>query len=230
MQEQLMMADRLASIGELTSGIAHELNNPLTAVICFSDLLVDKDLPEDVHADLKVISREAKRSARVVGNLLAFARKHPEEKQPVDMKNTMERVLELRAYEQKVNNIRVNTSFASDLPEIMANSFQLQQVFLNIIINAEHFMLEARGRGTLTTATEQASEVARASFADDGPGIAEQNLTRVFHPFFTTKEVGKGIGIGICHGTTTGDGSRIYAQSEPDKGATFVVQLPISNY
>jgi PAS domain S-box-containing protein len=231
MQEQIIMADRLAAIGELASGIAHELNNPLSAVIGFSDLLLDKNLPDDVEEDLRVINREAKRTAGVVRNLLAFARKHPEEKQSVDINNVIEQVLELRAYEQKVNNIQVNTSFASDLPRVMANSSQLQQVFLNIIINAEHFMLEAHGRGTITITTEQAGDVVRASFADDGPGIAQHNLTRVFDPFFTTKEVGKGTGLGlsVSHGITTEHGGRIHAQSEPEKGATFVVELPISN-
>jgi PAS domain S-box-containing protein len=230
MEEQFSVNSRLASIGELASGIAHELNNPLSAVIGFSDLLLDKDLPDDVAEDFKlIISREAKRAAEVVRNLLAFARKHPQEKQRVDMNNIIQEALKLRAYEQKVSNIQVNTSFPSDLPEIMANSFQLQQVFLNIIINAEHFMIGAHGRGTLTIATERAGDLVRASFADDGPGIAEENLTRVFDPFFTTKEVGEGTGLGlsICHGIIAEHGGRIYAQSELGKGATFVVELPI---
>jgi len=136
MEEQLLTNDRLASIGELVSGIAHELNNPLTGVIGFSDLLVGrKDLPDDVKEDLRVVNREAKRTAEVVKNLLTFARKHPKEKQPTDMNKAIEAVLELRAYEQKVSNIEVNTDFTPDLPEIMGNAFDLQQVFLNIIVN-----------------------------------------------------------------------------------------------
>jgi len=139
-------------------------------------------------------------------------------------------VLELRAYEQKVSNIEVNTQFTPDLPEITADGFQLQQVFLNIVINAEHFMTEAHRGGTLTITTERVGDIIRASFADDGPGIAEENLGHLFDPFFTTKWVGKGTGLGlsICHGIMTEHGGRIYAESALGKGATFVIELPIS--
>jgi len=230
MEEQLLVTDRLASIGELASGIAHELNNPLTSVIGFSDLLLARDLPNDIKEDLEVINREAKRTAGVVRNLLTFARKHPEERQSVNINKSIENVLQLRAYEQKVHNIQVNTRFAPDLPEITADGFQLQQVFLNIIINAEHFMIEAHGRGTLTITTERVGDIIKAYFADDGPGIAKENLGHLFDPFFTTKEVGKGTGLGlsICHGVITEHGGRIYAKSQLGKGATFVVELPIS--
>ena len=231
MQEQLMTKDRLASVGELIAGVAHELNNPLTGVIGFSDLLVDrKDLPDEVKEDLAIINREARRTANIVKNLLTFARKHPEEKQPTDINRAIAAVLELRTYEQKVNNIQVNTQFTSNLPEIMANSFDLQQVFLNIIVNAEHAMLEAHRGGIITITTEQDGDIVRASFADDGPGIFKENLGHLFDPFFTTKEVGKGTGLGlsISYGIITEHGGRIYAESEPGKGATFIVELPVS--
>ncbi len=230
MEEQLIVTGRLASIGELSSGIAHELNNPLTGIIGLSELLLDKDLPDDIKEDLVVIHREAQRTAGVVKNLLIFARKHPAEKQLVDIHSIIEKVLELRAYEQKVSNIEINTRFASDLPEITANGFELQQVFINIIINAEHFMIEAHGRGALTITTERVGDIIRASFADDGPGIAEENLGHLFDPFFTTKEVGKGTGLGlsICHGIITEHGGKTYAESKLGKGATFVIELPIS--
>ncbi len=230
MEGQLIITDRLASIGELSSGIAHELNNPLTSVIGFSELLLDRDVPDDIKEDLEVINREAKRTAQVVRSLLTFARKHDTEKKPVDIHNIIQKVLELRAYEQKVSNIQVNTRFAPDLPEITADGFQLQQVFINIIINAEHFMIEAHRRGTMTITTERVGDIIRASFADDGPGIAKGNLGHLFDPFFTTKEVGKGTGLGlsICYGIITEHGGRIYAESKLGKGATFVVELPIS--
>ncbi|GAJ21250.1 unnamed protein product, partial [marine sediment metagenome] len=123
----------------------------------------------------------------------------------------IEKVLELRAYEQRVENIKVKGRLASDLPEVMADYFQLQQVFLNIIINAEHFMKEAHNKGTLTVTTEQVGNKVRASFADDGPGIADENLGHLFDPFFTTKEVGSGTGLGlsICHGIITEHGVMI---------------------
>ena len=230
MEEQLIVTDRLAAIGKMASGIAHELNNPLTGIIGFSDLLLAKDIPDDIAEDLVVINREAKRTVQVMRSLLTFARKHPEERQPVDINNIIQEVIVLRAYEQKVNNIKVNTQFAPDLPEIMANGFQLQQVFLNIIVNAEDFMIEAHGRGTITITTERLDGIIQVSFADDGPGIAEKNLGHLFNPFFTTKEVGKGTGLGlsISHGIITAHGGRIYAESELGKGATFIVQFPIS--
>ena len=229
MEEQLVVTDRLASIGELASGVAHELNNPLTGIIGFSELLLDEDIPDNVRKDLRVIQMEAQRSAGIVRNLLTFAQKHAPSKEPVDINCTIQKALELRAYELKVNNIQVNTYLASDLPKIMADGFQLEQVFINIIINAEHFMIEAHGRGTLTITTERVRDIIRASFADDGPGIAKKNLGHLFDPFFTTKEVGKGTGLGlsISYGIITEHSGRIYAESELGKGATFVVELPI---
>jgi signal transduction histidine kinase len=148
----------------------------------------------------------------------------------VYINGVIEKVLELRAYEQRVSNIQINTQFAPDLPEIMADYFQLQQVFLNIVINAEHFMIEAHKRGTLAITTERIGDTIRASFTDDGPGISKENLGHLFNPFFTTKEVGKGTGLGlsICHGIITEHGGRIYAESKLGKGTTFVVELPIT--
>ncbi|MFH1381712.1 MAG: PAS domain S-box protein [Chloroflexota bacterium] len=228
MEEQLAVTDRLASIGELASGVAHELNNPLTSVIGFSELLLAKDLPADIKEDLDIINREAQRTAQVVRNLLTFARKHPQEKEAVDINRIISEVLALRAYEQKVNDIKVETKFAPDLPSIHGNSFQLQQVFLNIIINAEYFMSAAHGRGQLAITTKPLKNIIRISFADDGPGISQETLAHVFDPFFTTKEVGRGTGLGlsICHGTITEHDGRIYVESEPGKGATFIIELP----
>jgi signal transduction histidine kinase len=190
---------------------------------------MSKDIPDDIKGDLVIINKEAKRTAGIVRNLLTFARHHPAAKKLVDINKIIEAVLQLRAYEQQVHNIEVNTRFAPDLPNVMANGFQLQQVFINIIINAEYFMIEAHGRGTLTITTEHVGDMVRASFADDGPGIAKENLPHLFDPFFTTKGMGKGTGLGlsICHGIVTEHGGRIYAQSEPGKGATFVIELPI---
>jgi len=229
MQEQLVITDRLASVGELAAGIAHELNNPLTGVIGFSQLLLDKEMPDDIRQDVQVVYDEAQRTSQVVKNLLTFARKHTAVKQMLNINDVIEKVLELRAYEQKVENIMVKGRLASDLPEVMADYFQLQQVFLNIIINAEHFMKEAHNKGTLTVTTEQVGNKVKASFADDGPGIADENLGHLFDPFFTTKEVGSGTGLGlsICHGIITEHGGRIYVKSELGKGATFIVELPI---
>jgi len=230
-QERLIVTDRLASVGELAAGVAHELNNPLTSVIGFSQLLLSKDIPDVVKEDIKIICSEAQRTAAIVKNLLTFARKHTPVKQLTNINSTIEQVIQMRAYEQRVNNIRVITHFAPELPEVMADQFQLQQVFLNIIINAEHFMIEANQGGTLTIATKKVGDIIKTSFADDGPGISNENLGHIFNPFFTTKEVGKGTGLGlsICHGIITEHGGRIYAESKLGKGATFTAELPVMN-
>jgi signal transduction histidine kinase len=228
-EEQLIIADRLASIGELAAGIAHELNNPLTSVIGFAQLLLGKNIPGEVREDVEVIYSEARRAADVMKNLLIFARKHSPLKKLINVNSVIEKVLRLRAYEHNVDNIQVVTSFAADLPLAMVDDFQLQQVFLNIIINAEHFMRQAHQRGTLAITTRRIGNIIRVSFSDDGPGISAENLGRLFDPFFTTKEVGEGTGLGlsICHGIVTEHRGRIYARSKRGEGATFVVELPV---
>jgi two-component system NtrC family sensor kinase len=229
MQEQLMLTDRLASIGELASGIAHELNNPMTSIIGFSQLLMEKNITDDLKDDLSLIHSEAQRAAGIVKNLLTFARKHAPVKQPTQVNNIIEDVLKLRAYEQKVNNIEIVKNFDPALPEIMIDHFLIRQVFLNLIINAEYFMAESHNKGVLTITTQKADSVVTIAFADDGPGIAKEDLSRIFSPFFTTKEVGKGTGLGlsICHGIVAEHGGNIHAKSQPGKGATFVVELPL---
>jgi two-component system NtrC family sensor kinase len=230
MEEQLMLTDRLASIGELASGIAHELNNPLTSVIGFSQLLLEEDIPPNLKEDLGTIYSEAQRASAIVKNLLTFARKHTPLRQMSQVNNILEDVLKLRAYEHKVNNIELEKHFSANIPEVMADYFQMQQVFLNIIVNAESAMLEANGRGKLVITTSRHNNTVNVAIADNGPGIAKKDLRRVFDPFFTTKEVGKGTGLGlsICHGIVAEHGGKIYAESVVKKGATFVVELPVN--
>ncbi len=229
-EEQLIMTDRLASIGELSSGVAHELNNPLTSVIGFSQLLMEGDAPDNIKEDLAIIYTEAQRAAVIVKNLLTFARKHAPVKQLSQVNMVIEDVLRLRAYEQKVNNIEVEYRLDTNLPEIMMDHFQMQQVFLNIIVNAESAMLEAHHKGKLIIATAKSDNIVKITFTDDGPGITKENLKRIFDPFFTTKEVGKGTGLGlsICHGIVTEHSGKIYARSENGHGAIFVVELPLN--
>jgi PAS domain S-box-containing protein len=230
MEQRLILSDRLASIGELVSGVAHELNNPLTSIIGFSQLIKDGQAGDDLEEDLNIVYREAQRAANIVKNLLTFARKHAPVKQAGQINNVIIEVLKIRAYEQKVNNIMVNTEFGENLPEIMLDYFQMQQVFMNIIVNAENAMLSAHGRGTLNISTKRIDDTVIIEVADDGPGIEKKNIDRIFTPFFTTKEIGKGTGLGlsICHGIIKEHGGNIRVESELGKGASFIIELPVA--
>ena len=229
LEEKAQITSRLASLGQLATGLAHEINNPLTAVVNCSYVLTQKDLPEDVGKNLKTIYHGAQRAADIVGRLLAFARQQEPERTYTDVNKLVEAAIALRAYEMEAANIKVVTRLAPDLPRTMADAGQLQQVFLNIILNAEVEMRLAHGGGRLMVKTERADDGIRISFKDDGPGIAREYLARIFDPFFTTREVGQGTGLGLtlCHRIVTEHGGRIYARSRPGKGATIIVELPI---
>jgi len=228
-QEQLYHTRALASIGEMASGIAHEINNPLTGVIGFAQLLMQKDIPKDIEEDVKIINEGAQRVASIVKRLLVFSRQQKPERSYVNVNEVIEVALNLRKYELETGNIQVTTQLDPELPWTMADAGQLQQVFLNIIINAESEMQAAHGRGKLLLKTEKADNTIRISFKDDGPGIARKNMDKIFNPFFTTKKPGEGTGLGlsICHGIVTEHSGRIYAESKLGKGATFVVELPV---
>ncbi len=229
MEQKAQLASRLASVGELAAGIAHEINNPLTGVIGYAELLMYEDVPEHIKNDLKIIYEGGKRVADVVRGLLTFARQTRPERTVVDVNQIIEIVLRLRAYELETGNIKVTARLAPDIPVTVADAGQLQQVFLNLIINAEMEMRSAHRKGKLIIKTERIDNTIRVSFKDDGPGIAEENLERIFDPFFTTKGVGEGTGLGlsICHGIVNEHGGRIWAESQMGKGATFIVELPV---
>jgi PAS domain S-box-containing protein len=230
LEKQLQLAGRLAAVGELAAGVAHELNNPLTAVQAFAQLLVSRDdLDESVKKDLETIYREAQRATKITGNLLSFARRHKPEKKLVSINMIMEESLELHAYRMKLNNIEVNKNLDAKLPMTMADPHQIQQVFVNIITNAEQAIVEASNSGKLWIKTRALDGMVRITFKDDGSGISEENLENIFDPFFTTKDVGRGTGLGlsICYGIIDGHGGRIYAESKPGDGATFVVEIPL---
>jgi len=229
LQRELHLSSRLASIGELAAGIAHQINNPLTGVLGFSQRLLRKSTDQEVSQDLKRIYAEAERAAKVVQNLLTFARRRQPHKQYSDINEILESALELRAYELKTSNIEVITDLAPKLPEAMLDFPQIQEVFLNIILNAEQAITEANGGGKLTIKTEERKGYLRTTFTDDGPGIPAENLEKIFDPFFTTKTKrgGTGLGLSVCHGIVTEHGGRIYARSKAGKGTTFVVELPL---
>ncbi len=230
MQQRAQVASRLAAVGEMAAGIAHEINNPLTGVIGYAELLASReDLPEDVRKDLATIDQGARRVADIVKRLLIFARQTKPSRDYVSIKELIENTLELRAYQLKTGNIAVTTEFAPDLPATVADGGQLQQVFLNIIVNAETEMKLAHGRGKLLIKTRKVDNHMLISFTDDGPGINKENLEKIFDPFFTTREVGKGTGLGlsICYGIIAEHNGRIWAESQLGKGATFLIELPI---
>jgi PAS domain S-box-containing protein len=231
MQERLYRTDRLASLGEMAAGIAHELNNPLTGVVALSQLMLESGAPPEIKADLEAISSEGQRAAGVVKNMLSFVRSHASVIQPVEINTIVNQVLALRAYEHRVNNIEFVFRLAPDLPTIEVDPFQIQQVFLNIVLNAEQAMTEAHGRGLFIVTTELLNGNLRISFADDGPGIPPEIVNRIFDPFFTTKEIGKGTGLGlsISHSIITKFGGRIWAESQYGKGATFIIEFPLKN-
>jgi two-component system, NtrC family, sensor kinase len=232
LQQQLIQSEKLSAIGELISGIAHELNNPLTGVMGYSQLLqMRKDLDDRAKENLLKINNLALRCQKIVQNLLSFARKQKPERTLSDVNDILEKTMELRSYDLHVNNIEISRDLDRHLPKTIADAHQLQQVFLNVLTNAEQAMLEAHGRGHLRirTHTDEQNERVIVEIMDDGPGIPESYLTRIFDPFFTTKEVGKGTGLGLSlsYGMIKEHGGNIYARSRPGEGSTFVIELPI---
>jgi len=229
LEQRAHLMSRLASIGEMAAGIAHEINNPLTTVIGFAELLGKKKLPDDIRKNVEFIHRDGQRIATIIDRLLTFARRQTSAQELVNINDIIENSLALQAYELKTNNIKITKQLAPDLPQTTTDAGQLQQVFLNIIMNAKTEMILAHGEGKLVIKTAIEDNTILISFKDDGPGITKQNLEKVFNPFFTTREVGKGTGLGlsVCHGIITEHGGQIYAKSRLGKGATFVVELPV---
>ena len=230
LEARARLASHLASIGEMASGIAHEINNPLTAVIGYSQILGALSLPEEALDAARQIQQGSARVAGIVQRLLTFARQRKPQRTEVDMNEVVRSTLALRDYALRTGNIRVTTQLDSALPRTVADGQQMQQVILNLIVNAEAAMSGARGRGELAISTERRGENILISVKDDGPGIPREIQDRIFDPFFTTREVGQGTGLGlsICHGIVSEHGGRIWVQSEPGQGAAFHVNIPIT--
>jgi len=216
-------------VGEMAAGVAHELNNPLTAVLGFSELLLRQDVDDVMRRDLEAIAAEAHRAGRVVDSLLSFARRHRSEMRSFDAIESVRRVLDLRAYECKVNNIEVVTYFDPDTPKTMADPHAMEQVFLNLLNNGIQAISAGSGNGTITVGVVALEDKLRVSFTDDGPGIPPDMMPKLFVPFFTTKPAGQGTGLGlsICYGIVHQHGGIIRAESHARRGATFVVELPL---
>ena len=230
--QQLLQAEKMAALGQTISGVAHELNNPLATILSWAERLTEKPLDDTSRRGVDVILGEGERAARIVRNLLTFARKRQSTRTMIDLNEVVRETLALRSYEQRVTNINVTTALASGLPHVFADAHQIQQVILNLVINAEQAMLTAHGRGSLVIRTWHDAEQDQVSLevSDDGPGVPDEIKSRIFDPFFTTKEVGTGTGLGltVAYAIAQEHGGRIRLNAEPGHGASFVVELPIT--
>jgi signal transduction histidine kinase/CheY-like chemotaxis protein len=217
-------ASRLESLGELVAGVAHELNNPLTAILGYAQILSALDESERAHA-IHIIEDEAQRAARIVRNLLSFARQRPGERRPTDIESVLRRIIDLRRYSLEVDDVRVITRFGH-VPEVRVDEGQFEQVFLNLLSNAHQALKASGGEVVISTWSEETAVY--VSFADDGPGVPEGLRGRVFEPFFTTRDVGagQGMGLSIVYGVVTNHNGRTWVEPSPSGGANFIIELP----
>ena len=228
--EQLMQQEKLAAVGQLVSGVAHELNNPLASVTAYAQLLLaaPPGAVQDRQA-IETINQEAKRAAKIVSNLLTFARQHQPERRVTDLNRVIEDTLELRRYALRVANVELESTLDPDLPLTWADPFQLQQVVLNLVGNAEHALASWDGPRRIEIATSHADKQLVVRVSDTGPGVPAEHQRRIFNPFFTTKPVGEGTGLGlsISDGIVREHGGRIRLESLAGSGATFIIELPL---
>jgi PAS domain S-box-containing protein len=225
---KLVHAEKMAAVGQLVSGVAHEVNNPLTAILGFADLLLENpDLPDTARKDLRVILQEAQRTKQIVQNLLSFARQMPPQRNPVQLNLILRRTIQLRSYDFNSHGIDIVENLDEGLPDVIGDAHQLQQVFLNILNNAYDAVHEVGRPARIEINTTKAGDAVEVSFRDNGHGISHPD--RIFDPFFTTKEVGKGTGLGlsICYGIVKEHGGEILCHNNSDgQGATFIVRFP----
>ncbi len=224
-QEQLLQSEKMSAVGQLISGVAHELNNPLTAILGYAQLLEGAGLDRQSADYVRKLFKQAQRTHRVVQNLLSFARQRKPQKQEVDLRKVLEESLTLREYDLKVNNVSLEREIPDDLPCVVADPHQLEQVFLNVINNALDAMVEGSGSGVLKVRVSRKDAYVCVEFDDSGPGIKDPS--RIFDPFYTTKSVGKGTGLGlsICYGIVKEHGGEIVARNRQEGGATIEVRL-----
>jgi len=225
-QEQLLQSEKMSAIGQLISGVAHEINNPLTAILGYAQLLENEGLGERALDFVGKLFKQAQRTQRLVHNLLSFARQRKPEKKQVDIRQVLDDTLALRDFDLKLHNFKVTCDVAPDLPAVIADAHQMEQVFLNVINNAVDAMLEHQQGGTLSVKGYAQTGHVCIEFRDSGPGIREPK--KVFDPFYTTKGVGKGTGLGlsICYGIVKEHGGDIVALNSPEGGALFRILLP----
>jgi signal transduction histidine kinase/CheY-like chemotaxis protein len=229
-QAQLVQSEKLSGIGEFVAGVAHELNNPLTSVMGFSELLKKSDVDPQHQHFVAMIHKSALRCQKIVQSLLSFARRHQPERKLASLNELAEGAVEILQYQMRTSNIEVITRLDPGLPQVMIDPHQVQQVFINIINNARQAIEAHRPSGWVRITSERQGNRVRVIFQDNGPGIPEADLSKVFDPFFTTKEVGKGTGLGLslCYGIIHEHGGLISVRSKLGEGATFFVELPLA--
>lgn len=230
-QSKMLQTEKLAALGQLVSGIAHELNNPLTSIVGYTQLLLGRGLADKHMVEAKKIFQEAERARRIVKNLLFFARETAPERSPVQLNEVVERTVALRSYELKIENIAIETDLLPNLPRTMADPYQLQQVVLNLLVNAEQALMESRGHGAVKISTGYAGgDRLTLEVADDGPGMPAEVASRIFEPFFTTKPPrdGTGLGLSIVYGIVHQHGGEISLESRPGAGTRIRVELPLT--
>ena len=227
---RLSESERMASIGELSAGVAHEINNPLTSIVLYSQMLLDEDIPDSIRSDLQAISSQAYRAAKIVRNLLQFARKSDPDKRPLSIAGLIRRSLEMKSHDFNVNNIAIVEDIPADLPLIIMDEHLIIQVLLNVLTNAEQACVSAHGRGEITVSVSTEQTRVRISIRDNGPGIPADQIGKVFEPFFTTKDVGFGTGLGlsVSLGILSQHEGKIWVESDPGAGATFHIELPVT--
>jgi two-component system NtrC family sensor kinase len=231
LEEQLIQSEKLAAMGHMLAGVAHELNNPLTAILGVTELLRERGgIEEDTKRQLDLTHRQARRAARIVQNLLDFSRPAAPQKKPLDVNTLVERTLQLHEHSLRRNNVAVDFHPLSDLPGVVGDANQLMQVFLNLITNAEYAIREVRESGRIQIRLVRDSSRIAATFQDDGVGIRPEAFPHLFDPFYTTKRPGGGTGLGlsICMVIVREHGGTIEAESLPAGGSAFTVYLPVA--
>jgi two-component system, NtrC family, sensor kinase len=229
-QEQLVQSEKLSAIGKFVAGVAHELNNPLAAVVGFAEVLSNTTADVKSRQYSETIFKSAMRCKRIVQSLLSFARREQSERKLVSLNNLIEMILEIVGYSLRTSNIEVISQLEPKLPLVLADTSQIQQVLLNIINNALEAIQAGGHSGRIQITTETRAPNIRITIQDNGPGIPREHLRRIFDPFFTTKDVGKGTGLGLslCYGYIKEHGGTITPLSQLGKGATFLIELPIA--